>query len=477
MFDKESPDLIWVSSKYAEEEYGTWEQPYSSIEDALEHLDPGKTLVLKDGVYEGDLTIQVSGTARNPIRIMADDDAQVVITGGCWFLYDTSDLIVSGLTFKDAPHGALSVIGKCNRNRFDLLNFINCGLAAKASCTMYFGGSGGSNNIVENCTFEANDQTLENSKGESIALMISEGDLDDGDPVKSHIIRKNSFKKYGYGVLVGSSNTSTNQYGHIVEYNRIDTCSRAGILVKCGDTLIRGNMVQNCNSNSITVMAGSASVIDSNRIVDCDSGIRVNGSGHTVVNNCVVRTKTAAVRACGNGPDEVIAASNLFIENNTFVWCGINNTDKKSSAPGVQVEAGTSCIIRKNLIYGMGNPLILEDKISSVSPAPIVSDENAISDDTFSRNGFIKTSVVFSDECMTFDNTSGFGAQGWVLTPQVFDPAIDETDEESDYIEGAILEDDNGELIIPSEEDSQDLFSHLYGQITNGEFSEQDEMQ
>jgi hypothetical protein len=476
MFDQESPDIIWVSSEYSEEEYGTWEQPYSSIEDALEHLNPGKTIVLKSGIYKGDLTIQVSGTARNPIRIAADDDAQVVITGGCWFLYDTSDLIVSRLTFKDAPHGALSVIGKCNRNRFEMLNFINCGISSKASCTMYFGGSGGSNNIVENCNFEASDQAIANSKGESIALMISEGDLDDGDPIKSHIIRKNSFQKYGYGVLVGSSNTTTNEYGHVLEYNHIDTCLRAGILVKCGDTQVRGNLVQNCKSNSISVMAGYGNVIDSNRIVDCESGIRVNGSGHTVVNNCVVRTKTAAITACGHGPDETIAASNLFIESNTFVWCGVNNTDKKSSSPGVLVETGTSCIIRKNLIYGMGNPLILDDKISgAVSPAQIIYDENAVSDDTFLRSGFTKTSVEFSDECMTFDNTTGYGAQGWVLTPQVFDPAIDETDEESDYIEGSILEDDNGEIIIPSDEESQDLFSHLYGQITNGEFSEQDD--
>ena len=77
-----------------------------------------------------------------------------MIQGACWFFYDICDLIVSGFTFRDAPHGAVSVMGACLRNRFADLLFINCGTRESASCTLFFGGAGGSCNVVENCLFE-----------------------------------------------------------------------------------------------------------------------------------------------------------------------------------------------------------------------------------------------------------------------------------------------------------------------------------
>lgn len=484
-FDRENPDIVWVSPDYMEEEYGSWDQPFSSIDSALEYLEPGKTLVLKQGVYEGDVTIEISGTARKPIRIAADDNADVQITSGCWFLYDTSDLIISNLTFKNAPHGALSVIGKCNRNRFEQLQFIGCGTAGKASCTMYFGGSGGCNNIVEHCTFEADDRLLEKSAGESIALMISEGDLDGGDPVRNNIVRKNQFSKYGYGILVGSSNTSDSQYGHVIEYNRISACTRDGIYIKCGDTLVRGNCLENCSGNPISVLAGCGSVVESNRIIDCKNGVRINGSGHTLTNNCIVRTGIAAVTACV-AEGELEAASNLFIESNTFVDCGAGLENAGIGCSGIRAEPGSSCIIRNNLVYGTGTPLQIVQPADSLSDtdepkgktplAQVVANENAVSTESSSNYGFKPVSVTFPEGGESFENSSGIGAQGWVLTPQTFDPKIDETDEDCDYIEGSIIEDDDGELVIPGEEESRELFDNLYNQGNDLAFNERDDV-
>jgi hypothetical protein len=485
MFDRENPDIVWVSPDYVEDEYGTWEQPFSSIDAALEHLEPGKTLVLKEGIYDGDLTLQISGTARKPIRITADDDAQVQIVGGCWFLYDTSDLIISRLTFKNAPCGALSIIGKCCRNRFEHLSFVECGVEGKASCTMYFGGSGGSDNIVECCTFEGSDSIIKKSAGESIALMISEGDQDDGDLVKNHILRKNTIKKYGYGIIVGSSNVIVNQYGHIIEYNDIDDCLKDGVLVKCGDTLVRGNLLRNCHNNSIRVMAGCGSVVDSNRVVSCGNGIRINGTGHTVVNNCIIRTESEAVTVCGFGVEQSVPATNLFIESNTFINCGIRGGEKRTWHSGIRVEPGTTCIIRMNLVVGCGIPLIITEKKSqeinddeipvAIAPAQIVSDENAVSDKDISQGGFTYIPVEFDNDCVSFENTTGFGASGWVLTPQVFDPGIDDIDDEPYYVDGSIPEDDE-EFVIPDEQDPRDLFGHLYGQESDLAFNERDDV-
>jgi hypothetical protein len=350
---------------------------------------------------------------------------------------------------------------------------------------MYFGGSGGSDNIVEYCTFETSDVILEKSAGESVAVMISEGDLDDGDPVKNHILRKNTIKKYGYGIVVGSSNTTVNQYGHVIEYNDLEECLNDGLLVKCGDTLVRGNLLHNCRKHSIRVMAGCSTVIDSNRIDRCGNGIRINGSGHTVVNNCIIRTVSEAVTVCGSGREQLMAASNLFVENNTFVNCGIGSDETGPQRCGISVEPGTSCIIRKNLVYGHGTPLVTaglkastqDDEVAMViTPPQIVSDENAVSQQGGIQDGFSYVPVEFAGDCVSFENTTEFGAQGWVLTPNVFDPDVDETDEEFDYIESSVIEDDDGELIIPEDLESRDLFGHLYGAENGLAFNERDDV-
>jgi threonine dehydrogenase-like Zn-dependent dehydrogenase len=107
------------------------ENPFGSINEALQVTKPGNTIVLKNGIYRENQTIEISGTPQKPIRIVSDDNATVIIEESCWFFYDTSDLIITDLIFKNSPFGAISVIGICKRNRFDSLQFINCGSKKK----------------------------------------------------------------------------------------------------------------------------------------------------------------------------------------------------------------------------------------------------------------------------------------------------------------------------------------------------------
>jgi hypothetical protein len=248
---------------------------------------------------------------------------------------------------------------------------------------------------------------------------------------------------------------------------------------------VRGNCIEHCSGNSISVLAGSGSIVESNRVVDCKNGVRVNGSGHTLSNNCIVRTGIAAVTACA-AKGELEAASNLFIESNTFVDCGaLENAGAGCS--GIRAEPGTSCIIRNNLVCGAGTPLQIvssEDLSTEATaglpdttpPAQIFANENAVSVEYSSQSGFKPIPVTFTDKLDTFENSTGFGAQEWVLTPQTFDPQIDETDEDCDYIEGSIVEDDNGELVIPGEEESRELFDDLYSQGNDLAFNERDDV-
>ena len=301
MFDKNAPSILWVSPAGSHGD-GTFDRPFGAIERALEIVKPGTTVVLKRGVYPGDVTFDISGTLHEPIRLVADGGAGVEALGACWFFYDVSDIIVSGITFKEAPFGAISVIGRCRRNRFDNLRFVKCGTSGKTSCTLFFGGSGSNCTMVENCRFEHAPQrkgAAPDPSAMAIGLMVGDGDAAAGEPCTDHVFRKNIFVNYDYGILVGAGETPAGHYGHIVEYNAVEACGVEGIMVKCSDTLVRGNRVERCPGTGIAVGAGKGSMVDSNRIVDCGHGIMVNGVGHTVTGNCIVHCRSEAIGICG----------------------------------------------------------------------------------------------------------------------------------------------------------------------------------
>ncbi|HEX3020361.1 MAG TPA: right-handed parallel beta-helix repeat-containing protein [Chitinispirillaceae bacterium] len=474
MFDKDNPDIIWISPDNADGE-GTWDNPYGSISDAQRVVKPGDTIVLKEGIYRDNQTIEISGTPERPVRIVADSDAKVIIDESCWFFYDTSDLIVSNLVFKNAPYGAVSVIGHCKRNRFDSLQFLNCGTMKKASCTMYFGGSGGEFNVVENCRFEHGKQDhceIQTAQNASIALMISEGDTDESTPLIDHIIRRNHFLNYGFAILIGTQDSTTNPYGHVIEYNTIKDCSSDGIIIKCGDIQVRANLLENCKSSSISIQAGVGSVIEDNRILNSNTGITINGFGHSVSNNCIIRCKDEAIRVCGKTNEQRTAASNLLIEKNTMIDCG---TTGNLSTAFIRIEPGTTSIIQQNLFHGSRQPYQIIDSVlnhkAQICPAPAGKTETVINDNISSGEcailkGVISQSVKFDlDNTDCFENNSGYGASGWMLRPEGFDINADEPDNEVDYLEASILEDDEGNLVVPGENFNDNIFSRYYSEV------------
>ncbi|MFP4164224.1 MAG: right-handed parallel beta-helix repeat-containing protein [Chitinispirillaceae bacterium] len=454
MLDREDPKILWVSPD-SSEPVGTYEKPFSSLSAALERVQPAGTVVLKRGIYSEDQTIEISGNAEQPIHICAETEGEAIIESSCWYFYDTSDLVISGLVFKNAPLGAVSVVGKCLRNRFHSLKFVDCGLNEKASCTLYFGGAGGRFNLVENCQFIHKDSPQEQVSPENatVALMVSEGDTEGGTPLKNHIFRRNLFNNYDCAILLGSCDMCELESGHIVEYNKIDRCSSAGIAVKCGDTQIRGNLIRKCRQDSIFLLSGHCSTVENNRVVDSGRGITVNGPGHTVVNNCIVRCTDSAVTAC-RSREKLQPASNLFIQENTI----ISNDNEK--ACGLLLQQGTSGIVQKNLFFGEGEAYRTENQDRKrSSELQFVIADNLGSGGASELNGISISEVSFKEiQNDNYSNESGYGAQGWMLTPEAFDPDIDELTKDNNYVGASILEDENGNLIVPEETDKDEIF-------------------
>jgi hypothetical protein len=438
MFDKFDPSILWVSPS-GEDGDGTADAPFSAIERALPIVKPGMTIVLKRGVYDRDTTFDICGTLRQPVRLVAEAAATVEIRNACWFFYDVNDLIVSGFTFRSAPGGAISVIGACSRNRFENISFVNCGAGRDTSCTLFFGGSGGGCNVVESCRFEraaVPEGTVRDAAAMSIGLMVSEGDAAGGAPSTDHVFRKNHLVNYDYGILVGAGDAPAGQYGHVVEYNTIEACAVEGILVKCSDTLVRGNRLEQCRNNAIAIGAGAGSVVESNRILDCGHGVTVQGPGHTVANNCIVRCRGEAVRACGASSNpQRPAASNVLVENNTCIDNGHAIKTGEGRVAGVRIDAGATAIVRRNLFLGEGTSVhIPSSQASAGGNRSLLIIENTAAEKCETVPGVAALDIAFKDRAAgDFTNSSGYGASGWVLTPETFDPNVDAVDEANGY--------------------------------------------
>jgi hypothetical protein len=451
-------DILWVSPDGSDEELGSFDQPFSDISLALKRIQPGHIITLKPGIYSSDLTIQQSGTRDRPIRICAEKEGTAEITNACWYLYDVSDFIISGLLFRNAPAGALSVIGACESNRFEKLRFINCGLKNPISCSFFFGGSGSRCNVIEECTFSRDimpKKSHSSPDSVSVGLMITEGDDDGSAANKDFIIRKCNFTNYDYAIIAGSRDAAVGQYGHCIEYNHISNCITAGITARCGDTTIRGNRIENIHHAGIAVVAGVSSLITDNRISGCETGIGVAGTGHTIANNCIFRCKRAVHVAGKSGP-ETVPATAIVIEQNTIVDHGSNGqTQSKIPPEGIAVDMEANCVVEENLFYGQVRPYNpVAQKPVSEKILPLFARNNVMWKHTGMLEGCSSSEVIFSSyETDTFTNSSGYGASGWVLTPEPYEPDLAATLKD---MAGELDDDDPADLEASYEDEEQD---------------------
>lgn len=415
-FSPDDPRVLHVSPHADPDGDGSSDSPFDTIAGALVSAQPGSVILLGPGTYEGDLTIEFSGTYDKPLRIVSGKINEAVVSRSCWYLYDVSDIIISGLAFHDSPLGSIAVMGACERNRFEKISFVNCSSANKASSTIFFGGSGGANTIVEQCVFERQAHDFvdkPNLDNLVVGLMISEGDRHQGKPIHNFLIRNNRFVNYDYGILVGTDDETMNLYGHRIEANTIDHCAFEGIMVKCGDTQVSDNLLLYCKQNAVSVVTGQGTVVENNRIVNCGCGIRVAGQGHTVSNNCIIRSSGEAMRIMSHGASvkESVRCQtkNILIEANTLVGWSMQS-------PAIAIEPECSAIVRKNLLYNSDSKLpaaidVPTTETAKKKPALFIDDNlDALAQKVLFVN-------MAGDD---FTNESGYGARGWMTSPDPF---------------------------------------------------------
>lgn len=78
----EGPVYYVDSGNGSDENQGTLENPWQTIQHAIEQLEPGDTLLLRGGIYYENVYVSVSGTEDQPIVIRGYPGEEVILDGG-----------------------------------------------------------------------------------------------------------------------------------------------------------------------------------------------------------------------------------------------------------------------------------------------------------------------------------------------------------------------------------------------------------
>ncbi|MFH0863551.1 MAG: chondroitinase-B domain-containing protein [Candidatus Gottesmanbacteria bacterium] len=137
--------------------------PTDSLAAAVSQLQPGDTLILKDGTYYQSLNVTVSGTAGNPITIEAEHDGQVIIDGQNTRIpcevYNKSYVILEGLVCKNSNDDVVYLHGYSTSNiTLKRITAFNAGNNNNAVFSLW----GGSSYLIEDCAGWGNGRKMLN---------------------------------------------------------------------------------------------------------------------------------------------------------------------------------------------------------------------------------------------------------------------------------------------------------------------------
>lgn len=430
---------IFVSPDYTGSSNGSVDAPFKSVADALEHVSPGYRIILKSGTYGESVSIQNSGTLTDPIRIEADKSSEVEITAS-WFIYDSSDIIISGINFKNIKSQALSIIGACERNSLNNLTFNDCGTDSKTPCTLFIGGSGSNCNVIEKCTFKNS-----SNSDKSIAIILSEGNTDENaEPNKNIIIRENIFDGFDTALILGTREEVEGDglYGHVIEGNLIKNCKSDALRLRCGDTIIKDNLIKNCERYGILIHSGVEQTISFNRFSECGTAINIESDDILIRQNMFINSINYDIELPKreNAPKGSVA-----INHNSFF------VKEDSESLSVKLSEDRPLIMRKNLILNSDN--LINSKV--------------IGKQSFLEKNYTILEKSNNEYCTTINSTSSnfeegnystdtnFGASGWQVEG--------EDVPKSEIIRVKSLQDSNDKVEeLINEVDSRELYSRSF---------------
>ena len=343
----------YVSTKGADTNPGTLEAPFRTIGQAALIVNPGDTVLIREGTYNQALKIRRSGTVKGRITFKNYPDETVVIDGvGISLNYFDSlvsigttslrvDFItLSGITIQNSTATAINVRG--NYNQLEKLKVVNSHARA-----VDFEGSTYSS--LANSEVTNNVRCNENGKSgcnNSLTWPVTTGIS------KSRYIKIASNKIYrNWGEGISSWRGS---YQNKISGNTIfDNWSVNVYLDHADSTAVEGNFIYETESSYIDQTSPQRQLL-ANGIAIADevyTGYGCDAKNNSVRNNIIVNTRRGISffnyqTACGSG------LKNTLVENNTIV---------NSWEPAIRINAGThtATVFRNNIFFGRPGVAVL----------------------------------------------------------------------------------------------------------------------
>lgn len=299
----------------------------SALQSAMDKANPGDRILLADGSYTttAALTIKRSGTSAAPVTIAAEHTGKAEIKGSSGFSFSggVSWVVLEG--FKLRHKANFSVPAGAVHNRLTRLD-------------IQLGGDGNWLTVSADDT-EIDHNVFQNRTVAGVFLQI----LGPSDAMATHVhVHHNYFFNHqfkgdngGESIRVGLSTHQKFVAKAMIEYNLLEKADgdAEAISVKSSENTVRYNTIRD-SRGFIVLRHGDRSVVEGNMLFG-NSGIRIHGNDHKIINNYVDTTGNGIVFGTGDEADS-------------------GPTSKLHDRPDRDIVAYNTVVGQKDVVHGDG---------------------------------------------------------------------------------------------------------------------------
>ncbi|WP_374349695.1 DUF1565 domain-containing protein [Chitinimonas sp.] len=420
----------YVASSGNDAAAGTLDQPWRTIQRAVDSAAPGTTIYVRGGVYGERVTLGKSGTAGGEISLRAYPGEVPILDGSTLSaLAGTTAL----LTLDRASHVSIS--------GFELRNY-RSNTAGAVVAGILVQGSGSQIALRDNHVHQIQ-TTVASSSGNAFGLVVYGSEAPAS--IKQLVIDGNELDSLSTGSSESMAINGNVQY-FAVTGNKVHDNNNIGIDIigyegtapqaafdRARDGVLSGNTVYNISSlanpaykaysaGGIYVDGGTRILIEGNTIRAADIGIEV-ASEHkgtasdfvTVRNNLIYQNNTVGI-SIGGYSASVGGTSRCTIVNNTLYQ---NDTSGSGSGEFAIAFNASGNVFKNNLLSASAQGVLLS-QATSYAQAPVSMDGNlyfSSGSPSWRWNGKTLTSLAALQAASQGD------AQSLFANPQLIDPA------------------------------------------------------
>lgn len=329
----------------------------SELNNLLNKLLPGDTVIIKNGIYSNiSLEINSQGSFDKRITIKAQTPGQVILNGTIILTLSGKYTTVANFVLKDGGvSNGVQVGGLGNRlTGFDIsINNSNGPIVLIKDLK----------NRVDHCYFH-------DFSNADVWLRLDRPDTTLNYALIDHNIFRNRKKGTGNGfetIRLGTSHYSLSNSRSIIEQNFFDNCDGEIEIIsnKSCENIIYRNTIFNC-LGALTLRHGDRCIVANNSIDQLSetqsSGLRIAaGKDHILFRNFIQNTNSQGAVAVNSGNDSGIyniPVERANILNNVSVNC-VSHYILGSNKFNVQPK---NCVLRNNIVYdSLSNPVFLNN--------------------------------------------------------------------------------------------------------------------